>query len=245
MIQKLAYAIQMSVDIPDEEQNKAAHISLLFSKIENKIDLFLDHLKIIYNPFSKSQNVDSNKLYEKRFLFARFNKKMQENYQNIKKSSLLAIKELNYFDQDTHIHEVINSFQNSMEEIDKLFNELSSHLEDVKSNNFIAELLKKIELIESKFKLLKDFINERIISHIEKNIINMDWFQKNNKELKIEIEKQEPFFKQLFEERQKILDGIEDGKTPSVLQNSQILNPVQQHQSIYKSTDVAQPKQEE
>ena len=73
----------------------------------------------------------------------------------------------------------------------------------------------------------------------------MDWFQKNNKELKIEIEKQEPFFKQLFEERQKILDGIEDGKTPSVLQNSQILNPVQQHQSIYKSTDVAQPKQEE
>jgi len=242
MIHKLAYTIEMSTKISDEKQQKAAGISELFSKIINKIDLFLDYLKIIYNPFSKGEQVSPDKLYEKRFLFSRFKKKMEENYSVIKVYSLKAVNELNYFIQDTHIHEVVNSFQDSMEQIDKLFKELSSHLDDVKSNDFIQELIKKIDLLEAKFKLLKDFIDERIISHIEKNFLEADWFHKNNRDLQLQVEERDPLFQRLFKERQDVLDGTQ---VPSTTQNSQILNPAQQHQSIYKATNVAQPKLQE
>ena len=242
MIHKLAYTIEMSTKISDEKQQKAAGISQLFSEIINKIDLFSDHLKVIYNPFSKGDQVPPEQLYQKRFLFSRFKKKMEENYSVIKLHCLKAVNELNYFIQDTHIHEVINSFQDSMEQIDKLFKELSSHLDDVKANDFLPELIKKIDLIEAKLKLLKDFIDERIISHIEKNFLDADWFHKNNTDLELEIKKKDPLFQELFKERQSVLDGT---KVPSTVQNSQILNPAQQHQSIYKATDVAQPKLEE
>ena len=242
MIHKLAYTIEMSTKISDEKQQKAAGISQLFSEIINKIDLFSDHLKVIYNPFSKGDQVPPEQLYQKRFLFSRFKKKMEENYSVIKFYCLKAVNQLNYFIQDTHIHEVINSFQDSMEQIDKLFKELSSHLDDVKANDFLPELIKKIDLIEAKLKLLKDFIEERIISHIEKNFLDADWFHKNNTELELEINKKDPLFQKLFKERQDVLDGT---KVPSTVQNRQILNPAQQHQSIYKATDVAQPKLEE
>lgn len=242
MIHKLAYTIEMSTKISEEKQQKAANISKLFSQIINKVDLFLDHLKIIYNPFSKGDQVSPDQLYQKRFLFSRFKNKMEENYSVIKIYSLRAVNELNYFIQDTHIHEVINSFQDSMEQIDKLIKEFSSHLDDVKANDFIQELIKKIDLIEAKFKLLKDFIEERVISHIEKNFLDADWFHKNNQDLQLEVEKKDPIFIQLFKERQDALDGT---KIPSTIQNAQILNPAEQHQSIYKATDVAQPKLEE
>ena len=242
MIHKFAYTIEMSTKISDEKQQRAANISKLFSQIINKVDLFLDHLKIIYNPFSKGDPVPPDQLYQKRFLFSRFKNKMEENYSVIKAFSLKAVNEMNYFIQDTHIHEVINSFQDSMEQIDKLVKELSSHLDDVKANDFIQELIKKIDLIEAKFKLLKDFIEERIISHIEKNFLDADWFHKNNKDFQLEIEKKDPLFIELFKERQDVLDGV---KIPATIQNSQILNPAQQHQSIWKATNVAQPKPEE
>lgn len=242
MIHKLAYTIEMSTKISNEKQQKAAGISQLFSEIINKIDLFSDHLKVIYNPFSKGDQVSPDQLYQKRFLFSRFKSKMEENYSVIKFHCLKAVNQLNYFIQDTHIHEVINSFQDSMDQVDKLFKELSSHLDDVKANDFIQELIKKIDLIEAKLKLLKDFIEERIISHIEKNFLDADWFHKNNKDLQLEIEKKDPLFQQLFKERQNALDGT---KVPSTVQNRQILNPTQQHQSIYKATNVAQPKLEE
>ena len=56
------------------------------------------------------------------------------------------------------------------------------------------------------------------------------------------LEERDPLFQRLFKERQDVLDGTQ---VPSTTQNSQILNPAQQHQSIYKATNVAQPKPQE
>lgn len=206
MIKKIASTIEMSFDIPESEKQEAQAASDEFKRVISSLDAAKKHLNMIYEPFKEAEEIPPDAIYEFRGAVFRYKEQIKENFNKVKAISFLAIMRLNYFATDTHITELINTFRDSVGDVEKQVNVLLDIMDDLKSKEFKDNIIKGIESVRKACFEVEKLIKERILDYIDSNILAKDWMTNTGDELHTEIRVRIPYITQLFEERQKALE---------------------------------------
>ena len=206
-LKKIADSVDMSFDIPDSEKEIANDALIRFEAVLKKVRDASEHLDIIYEPFKRHENISTKSLVNKRGLLNRYKQKVKFNYNEVKAISLLAIRKLNYFATgDTSIQEIINSFVDAIEDLEKRITKFLDIMGDYESPTFREDILSAIDGTKAQSAQLETLLRDRIIDHIDTNILAKSWMNDTREELKLEMEDKIPLVSELFEERQKALD---------------------------------------
>lgn len=199
---KLAQLVEMSLEIPVAEKKIARNIIKNFQIIGGKLKSFNKHLDIIFVPFNNNKNVSKESVLEYRASLRRYSEKIKENFSEIRELAAQAINELNFFSTDSHIKELINAFIDSFGDVENSVNFVISSIENWKSDQYRDLVIKSIEIVKKQVAQTNKLIEDRIIEHINTNILANNWMDlANNKDNNIK----EPYIKQLFKEREEKL----------------------------------------
>lgn len=209
MINKIASTIEMSFDIPESEKAEAQAAADEFKKVITSLDAAKKHLNIIYEPFKDAdEEIPPEAVYEFRGAIFRYKEQIKENFNKMRAASFLAIMRLNFFSSDTHIMELINTFRDSVGDIESQVNVLLDILDDLKSDEFKNNIITGIDAIRKASFEVEKLIKERIQDYLDTNILAKDWVSNTGDELRTQIETRVPYITQLFQERQKALDNL-------------------------------------
>lgn len=213
MFNKKAYAVQMSYEVNDEEKHQATRALLCFEHSVKALDLASDHLNMIKTPFKDNPNIPPEDIFKARAALRRFRDKAVDNFNEFKKISFKCIKIMQNFSSDTQTIKLIKSFISSVDDLQKIVNELVNLFNDLKSKEFSTKVVSSIEKIQKQCEVISDIVEERIKSHIENNIIATNWVDSVGNELQMKIEKKTPLIVDLFNKRQDQLNEIMQEKS--------------------------------
>jgi hypothetical protein len=232
MFIKLANAIEMSFQVPESEKNIANDASERFSAVSNALNLAKDHLDLMYEPFKKAEIISSDALTKKRGVLNRYKSKVKENYNKVKLLSLQAIQLLNYFSTDSHTMEMINAFKDSIQDVEKQVTIFMDILDNYKSPDFKNNVISAIEGVKKQSSQAEKLIKDRIIDHIDANILAKNWVTNTGNELSLKIQDRIPLITELFNERQKALEETKVS-VPDIQKRPQTMNPGNTQRMFY------------
>jgi hypothetical protein len=241
---KLAYAIEMAFEVPDVEKQVATQASERFEAVLNSLNLAKDHLDIMYEPFKRHENISPEAVVEKRGVISRYKQQVKKNYNKVKQCALFSIEKLNYFATDTHILELINSFRDSIQDVEKQVNILLDILDDYESPDFRNNVIAGIEGVKKQSAQVDKLIRDRIIDHIDTNILAKNWMTNTGDELQMKIKNRIPVITQLYNERQEALEAAQPAAMPQTNKRPQTMNPGNT-QRVYYPNDLRNTSMEE
>lgn len=154
-----------------------------------------------------ADSLPPNVVMKYRATIRRFKKQVRRNFNKVKLFALNIIIKLSEFDTDTHIQELINTFKDCVEELEKQVNLLFDILDDFRSDKYKENVLAGVEGVRRQSAVLEKILKDRIEDHINSNILMNDWVSTTKNENKIDIKERVPYITQLFRERQKALKG--------------------------------------
>lgn len=236
MFQKLANTVEMSFEVPDSEKEMATIASDILEAVISALDLAKDHLNLMYIPFKKHEQISTESLIERRGVLSRYKQQVIKNYNKVKAYALKAIQKLNYFATDTHTLELINSFKDSIEDLEKQVAIFLDILDNYKSQDFRNHIITAIEGIKKQSAQVEKLIKDRIINHIDANILAKNWVTDTGSELHLKIQDRVPLVTELFNERQKALESAVPNAIPDIQKRPQTLNSGNV-QRVYYPTD--------
>lgn len=207
MVVKLAQLVEMSLDVPTSEKKIARSIVRRLKQISTKLENFNKQLDIIYNPF-KNNEVSSDSVIENRGTIRRYRDEIEKIFTEIRTIAFLTLQSLNFFSIDTTIMELIKNFTNSFNDIDESVSMLLDVFDDVKSENYKENVISSIENVLKQCAQLDNLINDRIIKHINTNIIASNWVDNLTETFHTTIEQREPYVTRLFKEREEQLKKV-------------------------------------
>ncbi len=213
MFKRIADSIEMSFDIPDSEKDVAEEAKAHFEAVINAVKLGVDHLDHIYNPFVEHTDISVESVVENRgMLQGRYSTKVKENFNTVKKHALMAIRKLNTFSNgDSAIRELISTFEESVGDVELYVSKFLDILKnDYESPEFREKVVETIDKIKSNAERLDDLVYDRIIDHIDTNILTKSWMHDIDVDVDIDINLDEehiPLIVELFNEREKELNG--------------------------------------
>jgi hypothetical protein len=222
MIEKLAYNIEMAFDIPDTEKEMGIIAVERLNDILAEIDRAMDHINILYVPFEKNQNVSTESLVEKRGVLNRFKQQVKDNFSKVKAKGLFVIESLNNFSSDFDIKEIVSSFEDSISEVESQVEILMKILDDYRSPDFRESILSSIKNLKKQVAQVERLIKDRIIEHINANILAKNWVSTTGKDLNFKIQNKVPLVTQLYNARQK---ALESPGMVAIEKKPQALNP--------------------
>lgn len=230
-LKKIADSIEMSFDIPDAEKEIANDAKIRFEAVLKRLRDSTEHLDIIYEPFRRHEEVSTKSLVNKRGLLNRYKQKVKDNFNDLKTIALLAMRKLdNFAAGDTSIQEIINSFVDSVEDVEKLVTKFLDVMGDYESETFREDVMSTIDAVRGQTGKLESLVKDRIIEHIDTNILSNNWMSSKTDELQLEIDEKQPLITELFEERQKALDP---GSFPTTNKQTQSLNASDAQKAYY------------
>ena len=206
MIKKIADAIEMSFEIPESEREHAKAAIEYLKKLDAALGYAKKHLTIIYDPFKDAESISTDIIVKYRSSIRRFKKQVKKNYNKVKLFALNVIIKLSEFSTDTHIQELINTFKDSVEELEKQVNLFFDILDDFRSDQYKQNVVTGVEGIRKQSVTIERLLKDRIIDHLNSNILLNDWVSNTSKENNVEFDKKIPYITQLFRERQKALE---------------------------------------
>lgn len=224
----LADSITMSFKVPESEKQIARDCLELLSLILNKCSLANEHLDIIYNPFSKYENISLEAINKKKGAFNRFKQQVKKNYEEIKTYSAYFIKKLSSFNNDGHCAELISAFTDSFKDLENSVEDLLSSLSDLTDQNFRQNIIINIENIKKESSQLEQLINARIMKYLNEDVLGKNWINDSIEKNNISIDEKEPIINQLSKYRQDILNNI-----PNEHFRPQALNPIDSQKMNY------------
>lgn len=212
-LSKFAQSVNMSLDVPSAEKKIAQVCVRRFQNLSKKLDGFDKHLDILYNPFKSHENVTEESVVENRAALRRYRDKIKENFAELKVFIISCIKELNYFSYDLTVSELIKSFDDSISDCEDSIEELLICLDNWQDKDYRANIMKNMDNVRKFTSEIEKLINDRIINHINTNILAKNWTDSLDEELRSSIKEKEPYIKQLHKEREdKLKQILEQGK---------------------------------
>jgi hypothetical protein len=220
---------EQAFSVPVEEKQVATESNELLKAVIWSANKINNHLKIIHGPFSKTDSIPANAILNNRGYLFRFKETLLELFSEFKKRSFLAIKKLNFFNKDSHIKELINSFINDVGDLEKITNDIVEAITSYKDPDYSSNIVSLIDSFEEIELQVENFINDRIIDHIDTNILARNWMDNTDDNFDSTLVEEIPFVTQLLQEREKAFDGLfpEQGK------DSNPLNPSDAQQMWY------------
>jgi hypothetical protein len=205
---KLAQYVEMSLDVPTSDKKIARKAVQRMQILINKLNAFNKHLDIIYTPFENNPIVSKESVLEVRGTIRRYRDQIDENLTELKKIAFPAIQDLNFFGTDTHISELVKSFDDSFGDFEKYTQELLEILDEIKSERYRELVMAAIEKAIKQGAELEKLLTERIIDHINTNIIASSWIDSVSDTIHSTIQEREPYIKQLHKEREEQLRNM-------------------------------------
>lgn len=205
MLNKKAYSIQMNYSVPESEKQIAKQAEAYLEYLENKLDKFSQYLDIIYLPFKKYHNVDMEMITEYRRTFIQYKDEVKKRFLSINDLVYKIIKLLNNFSSDTSTSEIVESFINSVKDLEKYVETFVSIFSNFNDNDFSKYIISTIDSINKQINQTKQLVKDRLVEHIDTNILAKDWM--SDLETKIDLEENTnlPLVMRLFRERQEAL----------------------------------------
>ncbi len=204
MITKRAYAAMMTYRVTDKEKEQAEKAIRWFNHCAKVLDQAENHLDLLYNPFKKTQNIASSDIFKIRAALRRYRDKVVENFNNFKKTAFKCYVIMQPFTSDTQTEKLLKSFTSAIEDIETQVNRFVDLFNNLKSDDFAKGAVTGIELIKKEIAQLKQIIDERIIHHLQGNILARNWVDNISEELQEKVEKKSPLVMQLVQERLKL-----------------------------------------
>jgi hypothetical protein len=210
-MRKKAYSIQMSYDITDEEKHQAEKAMLYFKHASKSLILASDHLNIMKDPFKENSDVPTEEIMKTRAAIRRFRDKSVDNFNKFKLDAFNCVKLMHSFSSDTQTIKLMKSFISSIDDLQIKVNDFVDLFSNLKSKEFVTDVVSSIENIQKQCEDIESIINERVKPHIQNNILASSWVNDISSDLQIKIEKKKPLIIDLFNQRQDQLnDAIKE-----------------------------------
>lgn len=203
---KIGYAIQMSFQVPDSERRIAEKASELFSELNAMVRMSIRHLNIIHEPFSKSKEpLDSEVIIKYRRVFRRYRNQIKKNlYSLIKKAESCAIT-MAKFSSDSKITEMMNSFLGNVKDVEKAGEKLLGSFSELDSDKFKDLVIATVDMVKKQLQQLKQLINDRILDHIDSNILAKNYVGSLTDEEGKMVYDKLPMIVELYKQRQEAM----------------------------------------
>jgi hypothetical protein len=205
-MEKKAYSIQMHFNVPDSEKRIAEKAEEYFQQLVAHLDDIKGYLDLIYTPFQKHQNIDMDMIVEYRKTFREYRDQVKAKSDKVTKRAYQCVALMNEFSTDTATEEIMNSFIGSVRELEKYTDTFMSIFSNLNSPEFRDHLILTIDSMKKQMNQIEQLIKDRILEHIDSNILAKNWAKDHCDDGK-PIEERVPLVMQLFKERQEALQG--------------------------------------
>lgn len=210
MLERKAYSVQMNFQVPESEKRVAEKAEEYFEQLLAQIQSVSEYLDVIYHPFKKRQNVDMDMVVEYRKTFRQYRDQVKKKFSSIIKKSYRAVALMNEFSIDTATEELMDSFIGSIRELEKYVDTFVSIFSNMNSSEFRNHLVSTIDSIKKQLSQIRQLVTDRILEHIDSNILAKDWAKDLSERFEEPLEERVPLVVQLFKERQKVLKDREN-----------------------------------
>jgi hypothetical protein len=214
LMRKKAYTLQMSYDLSDTEKAEAEKSLLVFDHLIRAINKATDHVYVMLTPFKNDPSISSDEVIKYRAALRRFRDKMIENFDSVKEVAFECIKSLKPFSNDTQTDKLSKSFISSIDDIETKVNKFAETFDNLKDDNFIASAVAALGEIEDQADQTKQLVEDRIKTHIQKDILGKTWMDGVSDALQTSIETKTPKLIELSEERDKQLEDLAHNNHP-------------------------------
>jgi hypothetical protein len=203
-----AYAIQMSYDVSDSEKTKAEQALLYFKASEKLLKKASDHLNIMKTPFKENPDMTTEDVMSARAAIRRFRDTVIENFNEFKVEAFRCVHIMQHFSSDTQTVKLMKSFITSVDSLEVLVNEFADLFTDLQSKDFSKNIVVSMESIQKECNGLDKIIDERIVNHIQTNILSKNWTDSISNDLQMKVEQKTPLILDLFNKRQEQLNEL-------------------------------------
>lgn len=199
MIKK--YAIQLSYSVTDEEKEQAEKALSYYNFLLKTMKEAEAHIDLIYIPFKDGNPITPEAAWKARAALWRFRDANIELFNKVKKISFKCFALMHDFSSDAQVVKLNKSFVLAIGDIEKQVNRFAELFSELKSKDFGTSIIKSIENIKKETSQLEQIIEDRIMAHIENQILNRTWVDLVSKELQTKIEEKIPNSIRLVQER--------------------------------------------
>ena len=211
---KKSYSIQMSYNVSDSEKQQAEKALLYFKAAEKELMLASDYLNNMGTPFKDNPDTSPEDVMKARVVIRRFRDQAIENFEKFKKLAFQCVNLMQTFETDTQTFKLMRSFIATVDQLEVSVNHFAELFNDLEAKDFSKNVVTAIDDIQKQCDDIDEIIDERIKSHIQKNILATSWVDSISTDLQTKIERKTPLIVDLFNERQKQLnDAIEERST--------------------------------
>ena len=200
-----AYSIQMHFGVPESEKRIAEKAEEYFEQLISGLQDAKDYLDLIYVPFQKHQNIDMEMVTDYRKTFKEYRDQVKLKFSKMVKKAYKCVALMNAFSTDTATEEIMESFIGAIRELDKYVDTFVSIFSNLNSSEFRDHLISTIDSLKKQMNQIEQLIRDRILEHIDSNILAKNWAKDISEDNSEPIEERVPLVVQLFKERQKAL----------------------------------------
>lgn len=183
---------RITFKVPEREK-KRAKIALeeLYSLTSETLRMFINHLDLMYEPFSEHKGITPEQATDAAIHIDNFASIVEENLTKIKKRIFVIMQTLKEFDSDTTIYSMLNSLDDSINNIDSSISDFVDILNRKDSVDFQENAIKAIEIIKKEVAQLKQLCDKTIVQYLKDNVILEDWTTEIEKEIAEEEKEQD------------------------------------------------------
>jgi uncharacterized protein (UPF0335 family) len=205
---KRASSIAMTYSVSDAEKRQAEVALLYFKHADKALITASDYLDLMKTPFKDHPEISPEEIEKTRAAIRRFRDKAVENFNQFKVVSFKCVQKMQAFTSDGQVTRLLKSFISAVEELEDQVNNFVNLFTDLKAKDFPAKVVSFIENIQKQCSSVEEVINERVMNHIQTNILAKSWVNQVSDHLQISIEKQKPLILDLFNQRQNQLNDL-------------------------------------
>ena len=210
---KKSYSVRMSYEVSDSEKRQAEQALLYFQSADKLLMQASDHLNIMKTPFKDNPDMTPEDVMKARAVIRRFRDTSIDNFDEFKKAAFQCVNLMQTFATDTQTLKLIKSFIASIDELEVKVNKLSDLFNDLRAKDFAKNVVSNLEDVQKQCDEIDQIIDERIKSHIQKNILATSWVDSISNDLQMKIEQKTPLIIDLFNKRQDRLNSAVEERT--------------------------------
>jgi hypothetical protein len=223
-LRKIAQVVDFSTEITDSEKQAAEEALLRLEEAIYHLKQSVEHLDVIYEPFDQHEDISTQSVVDKRGVLNRFKQASKKKFEHFKYLCILAMQKLHMFSHgDTEIQEIMGALESSINDVEERLEEFYDVLSDYESPDFRDAVLASIDSVKEKSNEMEELVYDRIIEHINTNLIGKNWMSDAKDQLNIEMEEKTPLLIELFRQRQQMMEG--GSAPPNMEKETQALNP--------------------
>ena len=202
---KTAYSIQMSTKVPESERRIGERAIESFEELNGKLKLASNHLNIFSESFSNLASVDPEEVLKHRIVLRNYRDQAKKNFENVIEIAHRGTVLMGSFSSDSKSTDIMNSFLSQMKDMESQCNKFISLFASISNINFVNSLLVQIDIVKKQISEVKQLITDRIMNHIETNILAKKWTNDVVDENENKPYEKLPLIVELFRERQEAM----------------------------------------